>query len=212
MISASHNPFADNGIKIFAPGGRKLTDAEQHGVEDAIAEVLDGDRHEGPSGTGIGSIVSDATVVDSYAELVVGAVEGRTLTGLKVVADCANGAASSIGPEILRRLGADVTVIADRPDGRNINERCGSTYPGELQTAVVARGADLGVAFDGDADRVLAVDGRGDLVDGDQIIALCATDLPARPLEWAPRSGPDYWNEWSICSSWAAHCLCRIHQ
>ena len=180
VISASHNPFADNGIKIFAPGGRKLTDAEQHGVEDAIAAVLDGDRHEGPSGAGIGSIVTDPTVVDSYADLVIGAMEGRTLAGLKVVVDCANGAASTIGPEILRRLGADITVIADRPDGRNINERCGSTHPQELQTAVVARGADLGVAFDGDADRVLAVDGRGDLVDGDQIIALCATDLQER--------------------------------
>ena len=186
VISASHNPFADNGIKIFAPGGRKLTDAEQRGVEDAIAAVLDGDRHEGPSGAGIGSIVTDPTVVDSYSNRVIGAVEGRTLAGLKVVVDCANGAASTVGPDILRRLGADITVIADRPDGRNINEGCGSTHPDELQTAVAARGADLGVAFDGDADRVLAVDGRGDLVDGDQIIALCATDLQARG---PPRAG-----------------------
>jgi phosphoglucosamine mutase len=109
-----------------------------------------------------------------------GSLEGRDLAGLRVVIDCANGAASRVAPAVLQALGADVEVINDEPDGRNINAGCGSTHPEALQAAVVAAGAQVGLAFDGDADRVLAVDERGQLVDGDELIALCAIDLRAR--------------------------------
>jgi phosphoglucosamine mutase len=110
------------------------------------------------------------------------ALEGRTLDGLRLVVDCANGSNSTLGPEVLRRLGAEVQVLSARPDGTNINDGCGSNHPGPLQAAVVASGADAGIAFDGDADRLAAVDHTGSLVDGDHIIALCASDLRARGL------------------------------
>jgi phosphoglucosamine mutase len=118
--------------------------------------------------------------VEQYTSSVCAALEGRRLEGLHVVLDAANGSNSSIGPEVLRRLGARVSVIADAPDGTNINLDCGSTHPEQLCATVVAMGADVGVAFDGDADRLLAVDPNGSLVDGDQLLAICALDLQAR--------------------------------
>jgi phosphoglucosamine mutase len=183
MISASHNPYGDNGIKLFAPGGRKLTDAEQHEVEDRIARHLDrgaGSLATDPTGAAVGTVRSDPGIVAGYADAVLAALEGRDLTGLRVVVDCANGSDSVLAPEVLRRAGAEVQVLAARPDGTNINDGCGSTHPDALQAAVVAAGADIGLALDGDADRLLAVDHEGGLVDGDQLMALCAGDLDDR--------------------------------
>lgn len=175
MISASHNPWYDNGIKFFAPGGSKLGDR----VQDEIQARFDALR-----GTEIEAIptVVDAhdTATESHVESIVASLEGRSLAGLVVVADAANGAAYDVAHRALTRLGADVTMLHAAPDGTNINDGCGSTHPESLQAAVVERGADLGVAFDGDADRLLAVDADGRLIDGDQIIAMCALDAKAR--------------------------------
>ena len=182
MISASHNKYPDNGIKLFAPGGRKLRDD----VEDALEAELDRLVHQGndasaaPTGDAIGTIAAAPEHLLGYADSVVDSLEGRDLSGLSVVIDCANGSATTIAPHVLRRLGADVSVIHAEPNGTNINESCGSTHPDDLQKAVIDHRADAGLAFDGDADRVLAVDAHGDLVDGDQIIAIAALDLRER--------------------------------
>jgi phosphoglucosamine mutase len=128
------------------------------------------------------SVAGPSRVLDDYSASVVAALEGRRLDGLHIVLDCANGSNSVVAPEVVRALGAEVTVIHAEPDGRNINEACGSTYPEDLRARVVAAGADLGFAFDGDADRVLAVDHLGGLVDGDQLMALSAIDLRDRGL------------------------------
>ena len=180
VISASHNPFADNGLKLFAPGGRKLTDDEQVGVEATIAEVLVAGGSPGPTGESLGVVRTDDTAAARYAAAVVGALGGRRLDGLRLVVDCAHGANSEVAPEVLRSLGAEVTVVAAEPDRTNINRDVGSTHPELLAATVLESGADLGVAFDGDADRLLAVDGDGVLVDGDRILVLCALDLHAR--------------------------------
>lgn len=200
MISASHNPYADNGIKLFSAGGRKLPDAVEESIESLLADGLGGhgpngdgpngrDRHgDGPNGRGanvggpkVGTSRTAATdLVGGYANALFASIQGRSLNGLKVVVDCANGAASVIGPAVLTRLGATVIAIHDDPNGTNINDGCGSTHPSSLQAAVVAAGADAGLAFDGDADRVLAVDHTGALVDGDQLLAMNAIDLRNR--------------------------------
>ncbi|HMC42410.1 MAG TPA: phosphoglucosamine mutase, partial [Acidimicrobiales bacterium] len=183
VVSASHNPFADNGVKLFAPGGRKLSADVERRLEAEAAAVLDGTRtreRAGPTGADVGAIGADRGAVARYAEHLVSSLEGRSLRGLRVVVDCGNGAACELAPDVLRRLGASVEVIHDEPDGTNINSGCGSTDPSSLQETVRGAGADVGVAFDGDADRVLAVDHRGQLVDGDQILALCALDLSQR--------------------------------
>jgi phosphoglucosamine mutase len=178
VISASHNPFADNGIKLFAAGGRKLTDEVEAAVEAALADG-GGDR---PTGADVGVPSAGADRVDEWAAAVVATLDGRRLDGLRVVVDCANGAASAVAAPLLSRAGADVVVINHEPDGANINDGCGATHPAGLQQAVVQHGADLGLALDGDADRCLAVDGRGDLVDGDQILAVLALDRRSRGL------------------------------
>ena len=176
MISASHNPFADNGIKLFSAGGRKLPDAVEAEIETLLCGPL-------VPGTAVGPHrLADSGLLAGYADSIVATLEGRTLTGLSVVVDCANGAASTIAAEVLRRLGATVTALHDAPDGTNINDDCGSTHPASLQAAVVALRADAGLAFDGDADRVLAVDHTGALIDGDQLMALNAIDLRDRQL------------------------------
>jgi len=187
VISASHNAFADNGLKLFAPGGGKLGDDQQSAVEAVIAEALDADGAatgaavaDAPVGADVGSILVDHALAEHYAASVGGVTEGRRLDGLRVVLDGAHGAVAAIAPEVFADLGAEVSVIAVEPDGVNINDGCGSTHPEALQRAVLDVGADLGLAFDGDADRLLAVDERGMLVDGDQILALCATDLRDR--------------------------------
>jgi len=180
VISASHNPYADNGIKLFGLGGRKLADDVEEAVERAWHRAVGPDA-ERPSGASVGTIEVDASLVDRYEDALVDTVPGR-LDGLRVVLDCAHGAASRIGPEVFRRLGASVHVLHDRPDGSNINTDAGALHPAVLAEAVVAHGADAGLAFDGDADRVIAVDATGEVVDGDHLIALCALDRRARGL------------------------------
>ncbi|WP_334143325.1 phosphoglucosamine mutase [Rhabdothermincola sp.] len=178
MISASHNPYHDNGVKFFAAGGRKLSDAEEELLEGELDRILAGSPE--PARGQAPPLHEGTEDLERYELTLVNALEGRTLEGLSVVLDCANGAASRLAPRVFERLGASVTVIHARPDGRNINAGCGSTHPEDLRKAVIAAGADAGLAFDGDADRVLAVDELGELVDGDHLIALCALDLRER--------------------------------
>ncbi|PMC76188.1 phosphoglucosamine mutase [Brachybacterium sp. UMB0905] len=174
MISASHNPAPDNGIKFFARGGTKLPDE----VEDAIEARL-GEQWERPQGTDVGTITPYEGAIEQYVTHLVGTLD-ISLEGISVVVDCANGAAAITGPEALRRAGATVHVIGDRSDGGLINDGVGSTHLEALQAAVREHGADIGVAFDGDADRCLAVDAEGHEIDGDQIMAILALDLKER--------------------------------
>ncbi|WP_313556736.1 phosphoglucosamine mutase [Miniimonas arenae] len=172
VVSASHNPMADNGIKFLSRGGHKLPDD----LEDEIAGLLGADW-ERPVGPAVGRLSRDSgRSGEEYVEHLLDTVD-TSLDGLRIALDCANGAASEVGPRALRDAGADVVVVNASPDGRNINEKCGSTHPEQLQATVVASGADLGFAFDGDADRCLAVDASGNLVDGDQIMGLMARTL-----------------------------------
>ena len=179
VISASHNPAADNGIKFFGPGGVKLPDA----TEDAIEARL-GDSGSGAPATRTFGRVSDARAVhELYLDHLLATLPEPPeqpqppLAGLRVVADCAHGAAYLIAPQALRRAGAEVITIGDEPDGLNINEGCGSTALGALSAAVVEHGADAGIAYDGDADRCLAVDADGQPLDGDQIMTVLATEM-----------------------------------
>lgn len=168
MLSASHNAMPDNGIKFFARGGTKLDDA----IEDAI-EARMNEPWERPLGEAVGRVIDGHELIEQYiAHLVAGAP--NRLDGITVVVDGANGAASFAAPETYRRAGANVIEIHTAPDGLNINRNCGSTHMDDLRRAVVAAGADLGIAHDGDADRCLAVDAAGNDVDGDQIMAILA--------------------------------------
>jgi phosphoglucosamine mutase len=176
VISASHNPFPDNGIKLIGPDGFKLADAQEADVERRMADPSGLER---PTGAALGDIVEVTDAVERYIASLIARFP-TSLAGVSVVVDCANGATSVTAPETLRRLGARVSVIHAAPDGININDRCGSTHPEALQAAVREGGHQLGFAFDGDGDRVLAVDARGELVDGDQILAILALDLQAR--------------------------------
>jgi phosphoglucosamine mutase len=181
VVSASHNPYQDNGVKLFALGGRKLTDEQEDALEAELRAILDGNLAIGArTGADLGTVDDDADGVTKWMESTVASIGGRGLNGLRIVIDCANGSASHVAPTVLRALGADVEVLHAEPDGANINAGCGSTYPEDLQRAVVTGGADVGIAFDGDADRALAVDADGRLVDGDQIIAITAIDRKAR--------------------------------
>ena len=175
VVSASHNPWTDNGIKLFARGGVKLADDVEGRIEAELATLAAvataGDR---------GRIVDATADHDAYIAHVVGFLEGLDLDGLRIVLDAANGAAHQIGPEALRAAGADVIVVAASPDGRNINDGCGATAPSLVADAVLAHGADVGIALDGDADRLIAVDHTGKVVDGDHIIAITAKDLRSR--------------------------------
>jgi phosphoglucosamine mutase len=177
VVSASHNPFPDNGIKLFAAGGRKLAPELEAAVEGELAALLAGgdDPSTRPSGADVGWPVALTDHVDAWAAAVAGTVHGR-LDGMRIVIDCANGAASVVGPDILESLGAEVHALHARPDGTNINAGCGATHTGDLRRAVVDLGADLGLALDGDADRCIAVDAAGDEVDGDRILAVLAVD------------------------------------
>ncbi|MDR2722649.1 MAG: phosphoglucosamine mutase, partial [Cellulomonadaceae bacterium] len=180
MISASHNPMEDNGIKFFQTGGIKLDDA----IEDRIEARL-GEEWERPIGSDVGRVHTDnVAAVEKYIEHLVATIgttwDNRPLEGLRIAVDAANGAASIVGPEALRRAGADVVVINASPDGRNINRKSGSTHPENLQAVVVASEADFGVAFDGDADRCLAVDHTGALVNGDEIMGIIAKSFKAQ--------------------------------
>lgn len=185
VISASHNPFSDNGIKLFAAGGMKLSDADEERLELQVENLLRGgpetDDVTPPAGLKVGQIHSADGQVGRWSDSIIHSVS-EPLRPLKVVLDCANGAASFHAPAIMHRLGLEVNVLHDTPDGRNINEECGSTHPVDLQAAVLSHGADIGLAFDGDADRMLAVDETGALLDGDEIVAMLAKDRQARGL------------------------------
>ena len=173
MISASHNPMPDNGIKFFTAGGRKLPDS----IEDQIQATMEGLSEEGPTGTKLGRIISEAPDArDRYLKHLREAV-AVDLSGLKVVVDAANGAASRVAIEAYRAAGAEVVPIHNKPNAFNINENCGSTHIEKTQEAVVEHGAHLGLAHDGDADRCLAVDAEGNVVDGDQIMAILAVGM-----------------------------------
>jgi phosphoglucosamine mutase len=175
VISASHNPVEDNGIKLFGPDGYKLADAH----EDEIEALLDRDDLPRPAGIGVGDIRAVPDAEDTYLEHVIGLAVGP-LAGLRLVVDCAYGAAVRTAPRLWRALGAEVIALHEEPDGRRINVGCGSTHLAPLQRAVRSADASLGFAHDGDADRVLAVDEHGEVVDGDAIMGICALDRRRR--------------------------------
>jgi len=182
VISASHNPFQDNGIKLFGAGGVKLDEDLEQTIEDELHRVLD-PTAKGPrplEGHGVGTVRSEPDLGDAYVDYLVGSLDGRTLEGLRIVVDSANGSASALAATVFERVGAEVIAIGCDPDGTNINAGCGSTATELLASAVVDHSADLGVALDGDADRMLAVDATGALVDGDSLLALFARDLADR--------------------------------
>jgi phosphoglucosamine mutase len=171
MLSASHNPAPDNGVKFFDRSGYKLPDE----IEDAIEAHL-GEPWEPPTGAGVGRIRDAEGAAERYIEHLLSTLSG-SLEGLRVVVDCANGAAATVAPEVFRRAGADVVTIGADPDGLNINSGCGSTHLEALRAAVSAHGADAGIAHDGDADRCLAVTASGEVIDGDQIMAILGLEL-----------------------------------
>ncbi|MFC7535306.1 phosphoglucosamine mutase [Actinoplanes sp. GCM10030250] len=171
MLSASHNPMPDNGIKLFAAGGTKLPDELEERIEQAVA---DGHALIGrPTGAAIGRVHDLLDGAEHYIKHLVESIP-HPLEGIKVVVDCANGAASEVGPIAYREAGAEVIAIHAEPDGLNINDECGSTHLDKVREAVLREGADLGLAHDGDADRCLAVTAAGDIVDGDQMMAILA--------------------------------------
>ncbi len=170
MISASHNPYQDNGIKLFGPDGFKLSDEVEHEIE---ARIDNGSKLAPPHQLGHAQRLDDA--LGRYIEFVKSSFpRGLRLDGLKVVVDCANGAAYRVAPKVLYELGAEVVSIGVYPDGFNINQRCGATDPERMQEAVITHSADFGIALDGDADRAILADERGQIVDGDQVMALVA--------------------------------------
>lgn len=173
MISASHNPMPDNGIKFFSRGGHKLDDAIEDAIERRLREPWDR-----PTGAAVGRVRQRPEAAERYAAHLLSTLPHR-LDGLRVVVDCANGAASLLGPDVYRDAGADVVAIHAQPDGLNINRDCGSTHLDDLVATVIAEGADAGIAHDGDADRCLAVDATGALVDGDHLLAILATAFDA---------------------------------
>jgi phosphoglucosamine mutase len=175
MVTASHNPFADNGIKFFAPGGRKLADDTEARIEVELAALEWPSR----SGVDVGTVVTDPAAAGRYVDHLVRLFPDGLLGGLRLVVDCAHGAMSTVAPLVLEGLGAQLTVINNAPDGCNINDQCGATHPEALAEAVRSLGADAGLAFDGDGDRVMAVDATGTLLDGDRQLAVIAPALKA---------------------------------
>ena len=182
VISASHNPFDDNGIKLLAPGGRKLSEQVELAIEHELRELATVQPEPGPGGAAVGVASEQRSALDDYVAHLVDSLQGRGLDGLQLVLDCGNGAAFRAAPTALRALGASVDVLNAAPNGININDGCGSTHPDDLREAVRVAGANAGLAFDGDADRVIAVDEQGAVIDGDQILAVAALDLHDRGL------------------------------
>ena len=170
MISASHNPMPDNGIKFFAKGGGKLDDALEAAIEARLNEPWDR-----PIGREVGRVIFDESASERYIYHLLSTLKVN-LSGIKVVVDCANGAASEVAPEVYARAGAEVIAISNQPNGLNINENCGSTHLANLISEVKKNGADLGIAHDGDADRCLAIDASGKVIDGDFILAILAKE------------------------------------
>lgn len=172
MISASHNPFEYNGIKFFNRDGFKLDDDIEDAIEDIIVRDIDVNSHI--TGERLGRCYKEeAEAQEIYSKHLKETFEG-SLAGYKVVLDCANGAAFSVAPKLFRELGAEVVLVGHEPDGTNINANCGSTHPGLLQETVLAHQADIGLAFDGDADRLIGVDEKGQIIDGDKLLCICA--------------------------------------
>ena len=169
MISASHNPASDNGIKFFDRTGSKLADQIEAKIESVLGKTVE-------STNGAGRVIEDLEAKESYIQNLLESLDGN-LSGLKVVVDCANGAASFVAPELLKRAGAEVIAISASPNGLNINDNCGSTHLENLIAAVKSEGADIGIAHDGDADRVLAIDNQGSVIDGDLILGILAQDM-----------------------------------
>ncbi len=174
MISASHNPMPDNGIKLFQRGGEKLADEVE-----ALVEARIGEPWQRPTGAAVGRVINDDQLVNNYIEHLLSTID-VSLKGLKVVVDCANGASSFTAPIALSRAGAEVIAIANTPDGWNINDGVGSTHLDFLRNAVLKNGADVGIAHDGDADRCLAIDATGAEIDGDVIMAILAKGFKAQ--------------------------------
>jgi phosphoglucosamine mutase len=169
MISASHNPASDNGIKFFDRTGSKLADQIEAKIESVLGKTVE-------STNGAGRVIDDLEAKESYIKNLLKSLDGN-LSGIKVVVDCANGAASFVAPDVLKRAGAEVIAISASPNGLNINDNCGSTHLENLIEAVKSQGADIGIAHDGDADRVLAIDDKGSVIDGDFILGILAQDM-----------------------------------
>jgi phosphoglucosamine mutase len=180
VISASHNPWRDNGIKLFGADGFKLADAIELAMEDDIlhhaATVV------APDPATLPQVQDNAALRDHYIQFLIDCVPGLSLAGLRIVADCANGAASSVAPDLFRRLGGDVTLLNIAPDGRNINEDCGALHPAWVAAEVESRGAGLGLTFDGDADRCMLAGSHRNVINGDAILLMAARDLKQRGL------------------------------
>lgn len=179
VISASHNPFADNGVKFFSAHGVKLSEELEEEIERYATKTPE--LLPRPGGRGIGRLLPAGDAREQYLRYVVGTAT-RRLDGVKVLVDCANGATSGFAREVLERLGAGVTELNAEPDGLNINRDCGSTSPETLAAATAGGGHDVGLAFDGDGDRLIAADRRGKIADGDEILAICALDLLGREM------------------------------
>ncbi len=176
VISASHNPYGDNGIKFFSSDGFKLPDSVERKIEKMV--FSDELKEIRPEGDGIGRAHRIDDAAGRYIEYVKAAFpKGKTLEGMKIVVDCANGANYKVTPDVLGELGADVIALNNRPNGLNINAGCGSTYPEIIQKAVVEHGADIGISHDGDGDRVILCDEKGEIVDGDKLMAICALEM-----------------------------------
>ena len=169
MISASHNPASDNGIKFFDRSGSKLADQIEAKIESVLGKTVE-------STNGAGRVIEDLEAKESYIQNLLKSLDGD-LRGIKIVVDCANGAASFVAPDVLKRAGAEVVAISASPNGLNINDNCGSTHLENLIAAVKEEGADIGIAHDGDADRVLAIDDKGSVIDGDFILGILAQDM-----------------------------------
>jgi phosphoglucosamine mutase len=180
VISASHNPWQDNGIKLFGGDGFKLADAVELAMED---EILHHAANEvAPDPASLPAVEDNPAFQAGYIQFLIDCVPHLSLAGLRIVADCANGAAAAIAPELFQRLGGEVTLLHTAPDGRNINAGCGALHPAHVASEVVARGADLGLTFDGDADRCMLAGAKNNVINGDAILLMVARDLKARGL------------------------------
>lgn len=173
VISASHNPFYDNGIKFFGGDGYKLPDAVEDEIEAIVNQIESNDKFEKPTGAKIGDVEHRHDLLKDYIDFVISTTTER-FDGMKIALDCANGAAYEAMPAVLKKLGAEVIVMGDNPTGININDDCGSTHIDNLRLEVLRKKADIGIAHDGDADRCLCIDENGDLIDGDHILIMCA--------------------------------------
>ncbi len=180
VISASHNPWTDNGIKVFAHDGYKLADEIEYEIEGEIFRELEKERPATAGGTSVTTLPGDAALKRAYEDWLCGRVEVGGARGLKIVVDCANGAASAVAPEVMARLGLKTEFTHAAPDGKNINENCGALHPEVVAHEVAERGADLGISFDGDADRALFADASGKVVNGDAVMLLAARELKSR--------------------------------